>query len=343
MNVLCWKASIIVLIGVILALSPALADEVVLKNGDRITGKLVRMEGSKLEFETAYAGKITIDWSQVASLLADEPIKVILSDDTTMLGKILSTEEDTMRLKTEKIEEPTAFSYAEIKAINPPEKPLVRVTARANAGITSERGNTETDSYRFQGEFIARTEKSRYTIGGELSKEKEEDRTTVENWLANANYNYFMTQKWFLYADTLFEHDEFADLDLRSTFGAGVGYQFYESEMLNLSVAAGPSYVNEDFIVAEDNDFGAGQWLIRYDQYFFDKRVQLFHDQTGIISLSNSSKWLLKTRQGLRFPIYKGFTATLQYNYDYDNEPSEDAKEKWDSKFIFLLGWQFQN
>ena len=85
------------------------------------------------------------------------------------------------------------------------------------------------------------------------------------------------------------------------------------------------------------------QWLIDYDQYFFNKTVQLFHRQIGQISLSDSEKWIIKTRQGLRFPLYKGLTSTLKYAYDYDNSPSENAEEKWDSKLMFLLGWQFEN
>lgn len=38
----------------------AFADEVVLDNGDRITGKLVRLQEGKLIFKTDYAGEITI-------------------------------------------------------------------------------------------------------------------------------------------------------------------------------------------------------------------------------------------------------------------------------------------
>ena len=87
----------------------------------------------------------------------------------------------------------------------------------------------------------------------------------------------------------------------------------------------------------------AGQWLINYDQYIFKKLAQLFHIQTGLISLSNSDKWIIKTRQGLRIPIYKGLTSTFQYNYDYDNNPSKNAEEKWDSKLMILFGWQFEN
>jgi len=45
----------------------------------------------------------------------------------------------------------------------------------------------------------------------------------------------------------------------------------------------------------------------------------------------------------LRFPLYKGLTATLQYNFDWDNQPSEDAETEEDRKFIFLLGYEFKN
>jgi putative salt-induced outer membrane protein YdiY len=112
-----------------------------------------------------------------------------------------------------------------------------------------------------------------------------------------------LNRKWFLYAKTLFESDKFKDLDLRTTLGSGVGYNFFESEELNLSVAAGPAYINENFIEAQDDDFAAAQWVSGYDQYFFKQRVQLFHDQNGCWSLSNSSNWLINTRQGLRIPL----------------------------------------
>ena len=41
------------------------ADEVVLKNGDRITGTVVELADGTLSIETEYAGVVKIDWSQV--------------------------------------------------------------------------------------------------------------------------------------------------------------------------------------------------------------------------------------------------------------------------------------
>ena len=101
--------------------------------------------------------------------------------------------------------------------------------------------------------------------------------------------------------------------------------------------------VDENFDLARDNDYSAGQWSVNYDQYFFDKFVQLFHVNTGFISLEDANDWFFKSRTGLRFPLYKGLTATLQYNFDWDNQPSVAAETEEDTKFIFLLGYEFNN
>ena len=59
----------------------SVADEVYLKNGDRITGQVISMEEGKLIFEASYAGKINIDWAEVSELKTDAPITVILRDE----------------------------------------------------------------------------------------------------------------------------------------------------------------------------------------------------------------------------------------------------------------------
>lgn len=317
----------------------SLADEVRLKNGDKLTGQIVRMQEDKLILKTTYAGEINIAWQEVASIRTDDSVKFVLKDDTALEGTTEAIKDGKMKLDTGS----ASFSLADVKAINPePVKP-VKITARANVNITNERGNTDTDNFYFDGEFVARTEKNRYKVGGELKKEKADGITTSQNWLAHGNYNYFLNKKWYLYADTLFEHDEFKDLDLRSTLGAGVGYQFFETPLLNFSVSSGLSWVDENFDVAQDNDYPAGQWSVNYDQYFFDKFVQLFHSQSGYVSLEDANAWFIKTRTGLRFSLYQGFTATLQYNFDWDNQPSEDAETEEDMKVLFLLGYQFKN
>ena len=319
------------------------ADEVILENGDKLTGTLMRLENGQIVINTEYDGEITIQVEKVSHLTTDEPMSTTLIDGTTRKAMVFYRDTTAENVTPEEEKTPMDVNIAEVKNIYLKQKPPIRLKGRTNVGITIEKGNTDTEQYRIDAELVARTEKQRFTLGGELNREQADNTTTVANWKAYGMYDYFIKPKWFLYGSSLFDHDEFADLDLRTTLGAGAGHQFFESEDLNLSVSAGLAYIFENFIVAEDDDFAGAQWLVQYDQFFFNKSLQLFHSNNGYISLEQGSNWLINTRQGLRFPLYKGFVTTLQYNYDYNNDPSPDSVSKWDSAFLFLLGYHFSN
>jgi putative salt-induced outer membrane protein YdiY len=337
------KVFTIVLSAWMLMSQSTLADELTLENGDRVSGKVVRMQDGKLLLENDYSGKMTIDWDKVVYMKTDAPLPVLLNDGSRPLGQVFVRGVAAEKAGMETEDAAMAVDMDEVKGINTEPKPPVKITAKANAGFSRERGNTDNENWSFDAEFIARTAKHRFTVGGEFNREDTDSRPSSRNWRAIGKYDYFLSEKWFLYGGLFFVNDEFADLNLRSTYSVGVGHQFFESKKLNLSASAGVSYVTEDFIVAADDEFAAGQWIIRYDQFFFDDRIQLFHDDFGTISLEDSDKWSINTRQGLRFPFYKRFFLTLQYNYDYDNRPSPAAKSKWDSKMLLLLGYQFEN
>jgi putative salt-induced outer membrane protein YdiY len=140
---------------------------------------------------------------------------VILIDGKVVEGFSRKASVKMIRLETEKLEASSNFKLSEVTAINPMKKPIFKITARINAGLTQERGNTDTDDFSLDGEFNARSEKNRYRLWGELNKEKAKGDTTARNWLAFGRYSYFLTHKWFLYALGIFEHDKFEDLDLR--------------------------------------------------------------------------------------------------------------------------------
>ena len=135
-----------------------------------------------------------------------------------------------------------------------------------------------------------------------------------------------------------FEKDEFKDLNLRSSIGAGVGYQFFETPLTNLSLEAGLAYVNEDFEEGVDDDYPAGRWSLDFDRYLVDKIIQFFHFHEGFIGLEDTDDFFIRTRTGLRVPVYKNIKATVQYNFDYDKSPTP-GREKEDEMFIFTLGY----
>ncbi len=318
------------------------ADEITTKNGDRISGEVITMKDGKLVIKTSYAGEIGIKWTEIADIKTEKEISVLLSDDSLIKGSPRGFEQDKMIITTSKVQEPVSFSMADVKSINPPKEPPVRIKVRVNAGLTYTSGNTEKDTEHIDGEFSARTEKNRYTAGVQLNRTEDEGVKTENNTLGYIKYDHFFSKKWFAYSNALFEKDRFKDLSLRSLIGIGSGYQFYETKITNLSLEAGINYVSENYIAAPDNSYSSGRWAITWDRYFYDKAFQLFHFHEGFMSLENSDDMFIKSRTGIRVPLFKHFNASLQYNWDWEKTPSP-GREDTDTALMFTLGYLFEN
>jgi putative salt-induced outer membrane protein YdiY len=334
-------AAVITVLSLLITAGNVMGDEIWLKNGDHISGNVFRMENKILIFKTPYAGEISVRWEEIANLRTDVPIAVVLSDETSGRGVVSAGEGGKVSVRVDNIEEPLTFDLAQVAVINPkPPKPALKLNARVNVGIAAQRGNTDTDNYHLDGEFVARTEKNRYTVGTELNREKTDGERTSNNTLGYIKYDHFLSQKWYFYSNALFEQDEFKDLDLRTTVGVGLGHQFFETPLTNLSIEAGLSYVNEDYDKADDNSYSAGRWALKYDRYLIEKVVQFFHYHEGYVSLEDTEKIVFRSRTGLRVPLYERFIATAQYNFDWDSDPAPGV-ERVDATYLLSLGYQY--
>jgi hypothetical protein len=71
-----------------LSMSAAVADQVVLKDGDRVTGSIIKKEEKTITIKTLHFGVVTTDWDQVASVTVDKPIHVVLQDGRALEGTL---------------------------------------------------------------------------------------------------------------------------------------------------------------------------------------------------------------------------------------------------------------
>ena len=339
MRVFCWTMLLFTALLVIHPVSIS-ADEIHLKNGDRITGNIISMENDELVLKTSYAGTITIKWKDVENFSTDGHIDVILGDGTRLKGATAKPHDGKVAFSIKQAH-PLTFEPDQVKAINPkPPEPSVKLSGRVNVGINVSKGNSDAETYHTDGEFVASTVKNRFTAGIEYDLKKDDDKTTEDKSRAYTKYDHFLDDKWYFLLNLSLDQDKVADLNLKTTAGAGIGYRFFETPITNLSLEAGPSYVNKDYETAEDESFMAARWALNFDRYFLDKTIQFFHFHEGLIGLEDSEEVSVLSRTGLRVPVYKQFKATLQYNFDWDNAPSP-GKERVDEKYLLTIGYFF--
>ena len=324
-----------------LALSEALADEVVLKNGDRLTGEVMALETDKLIFKTTYAGEIFIAWSEVQKIRVDKPVEVLLEDGASFYGVIETTADGRIIITKDKTRERVDVNLAEVEHINRQraESAKTKFNIQVNVGIRVEEGNTEKEKLHLDGRLRGRKQRHRYSFGFEYDYETNNNKKTKNKLLASTNFDYFFRYPWYGYGKGAYERDEFKDLNLKLDLGPGVGYQFFEGEIANLALEAGPSFVKQDFKGESRRNYIAARAAIHADKWFFDKRFQYFLFAEGFTNPNDADDRFVRARTGLRFPVGWGFNLSTQYYLDWDSNPPEGVDDT-DQKFVLTVGYE---
>jgi len=71
-----------------LSSSSLFADQITFRNGDRLTGSIVKSDAATLVIRTTVAGEISVSWPEVQELHSDAPLHVGLSDGKAVVGKV---------------------------------------------------------------------------------------------------------------------------------------------------------------------------------------------------------------------------------------------------------------
>src|SRR5882672_12850508 len=71
--------------------SSVFADQVIMKNGDRLSGTILKSDGETLSLKTEFAGEVKIKWAAIEQLSSDRPLYVLLKDGQIIFGNVTST------------------------------------------------------------------------------------------------------------------------------------------------------------------------------------------------------------------------------------------------------------
>jgi len=333
---------VLVFATMLLAGFSTMADELIMKDGSRLMGKVVKEDGGVIDFETSYAGVIKVKWQEVSEVIADEPITILLKNGETREATNAKPVVEGIVI-TDGSGTPETLATDEVAYVNPEPWRLgkgMRWTGNINVDLNYERGNSDKDEYHGDWTTTFRWRDDRLKFYGDYEREKSNNVLTDDNWRINGRYDHFVTEKLF-YGGTLgMEHDRPADLQRRTIVGPLVGYEFYESTAMNLDVAGGPMYVNEEFYAADNRDYFALGWSVDFDRYLIPGRMQFYHRHRGLLEPGDTDNLVWDAWTGFRFPIYAGIVATTEVLIEYDGG-APDGVDDTDTTYNIKLGYQW--
>jgi putative salt-induced outer membrane protein YdiY len=240
---------------------PALAaDQVVLSNGDIITGAIVKKDGAKLTIKSEFLGEVTMPWSAVKSLRSDAELNVVLPGGQAVKGK-LSTDGDQLQVSTgtETKTAPlaavaTVRDAAEQHSFERLEHPAIFELWGGNfdLGLALANGNARSDSLTTAFNANRRTREGLITVYfNQIHSTARVDNVT--STIASAvrggwKYNRSISSRMFLTGFNDYEHDRFQNLNIRFVGGGGAGIKAVKSENFLLDFDAGADYQRENFM-----------------------------------------------------------------------------------------------
>lgn len=332
-RLLCLLATVF-----LLALPVSAADRIELRDGSIIFGTFKDADAGKVTLDTAFAGTLTIDQSEIVAMQVDNAVTLQLED-----GKVVET--PALQVAQEQLQVPDGGAYAlgDLTRINPEPWELglgYHFTGLASVAFTRQRGNTETDEldYRLETNWESLSNRYRLAAFGEVREAN--GLKTAENWTLRGRWDRTQSGDWYWGAGATFEQDLFADLNLRSTIGPYLGRKFFTDPIFELEAEGGLSYISEDFVSAEDRDYVGATWDLQISSDVLGGDTDIYYRQNGIWNLDEIENLVLKNTLGLSFPLFMNIEGAAEIQWDL-NTGAVAGTEKLDETYRLRIGYSW--
>ncbi len=329
------------------------ADQVVLKNGDRLTGAIVKKQDGRLTIKTEQMGAVTVPWDQVESVTADAPVYVVPAAGPTLHGT-LTLEGDKAEVKTADAVRKLAFGDISAIRDEAEEKAYQRLlnpgwfelwTGNGTIGLAGTSGNAKTMTFITGINADRRTRSDKTSLYFSLIKASarvdQVSEDTAEAVRGGISYGHDITPRLFFSAFNDYEHDRFQDLDLRFVLGGGLGYHAITSDRVRLDLLGGGAYNRSSFstpLVRESGEIYWGDEL----SIKLNSATSLVQSYRMFNDLTNSGMYRVNFDLELNTKLLKRLTWNVRISDRYLSDPAP-GRQKNDFMYTTGLGITFAN
>jgi putative salt-induced outer membrane protein YdiY len=241
-------------------LSSALfADQVTLKNGDRLTGTVVKSDGKTLVLKTDAAGDVTLKFDAIQEIKTDAELHVSLKGGKTAVGPVTTTDgkleistKTSGTIEASKDDVTLIRNDAEQTAYDKSLHPGLAHgwTGSANVGFSVARGNSETENLALALNAVHPTLNDKITVY--LSSIDTQNNLATPSTVANLiqsglRYDRNINPKLFAFAAGDFMSNALQFLDLRQVYTGGLGYHAIASDATTLDFLGGVNFTHETY------------------------------------------------------------------------------------------------
>jgi putative salt-induced outer membrane protein len=255
------KYQFLTLVAVLASASALFADQVTLKNGDRLTGTVVKSDGKTLVLHTDAAGDVTLKLDAIQDIKTEAELHVSLKGGKTAVGPVTTTD-GKLKIATKTsgtVEAPKddvtlmrndAEQQAYEKSLHPG---LTHGwNGGVNVGFSVARGNSETENLALAFNAVHPTLNDKITMyassintTNNLAPSGSQTVANLEQGGIRYDRNIDPRVFWFGSADFMANALQF--LDLRQVYTGGFGFHAINNSRTILDFLGGVNYTHETY------------------------------------------------------------------------------------------------
>jgi putative salt-induced outer membrane protein len=323
-----------------------LADQITLKNGDRLSGDIVSADGKTLLLKTEFAGDVTIQWDAVVGIESTQNLNLTLKDGKKLVGKITTTdgkfvvagpapsstapaskdtivavrndaEQKTYDIDMEKMEHPKFYYFW---------------SGLFDTGLALTRGNSSTASYTLDAKAVRETPRDKLTLYSNYvfadNQVSVPAITTANLFQAGARGDLNLGARTFVFAFTDFMTNQLQHLSLRQDYGGGFGYHIIKTDNTTFDVFGGGDYDRDSFSSYSYTNPAPPPPILPMAAYSLNSAEAVVGEEFD----SHISK---RTTVSERFSIFPNLSHTGEYRMQLDSSVALQMKTwlSWQTTF----------
>jgi putative salt-induced outer membrane protein YdiY len=319
------------------------AGVLVLSNGDRISGELIVISDGQMHWQSDMAGEITVPQENVLTIEARDLFEVEIDTRRQLSECQLQVRGDQTQLLNCKEGEAPLDSWKRVSKVSA--RPLIKRDLWRNTGYVSasakdSAGNTDEQDLALDLKMSARRGSIRHSVAAAYNTQTQSDLKTSDDRKAEYQYDHFVSDKWYLNGLLSWERNVFQDLESRRLVAGGLGYQFFDTDLIRLAVDGGVGYVTEQY--SSDDDRKA---MVFRENTDFTYRLnalglQFFHRNTYLLMFDRNGDWRFQSETGFKLPVIGRLTAQTKFKFDYANIPANDT-HAMDRTWLFGVNYDW--
>jgi putative salt-induced outer membrane protein YdiY len=337
-HITCWLLAFVLL-------PVAWADQIIFKNGDRVTGSIVKKDEKQITIKTDNFGVVAAPWDQVESVIAEKPIHIVLSDGREIQGTVKASG-TTAEVTTDQAKMNLATADLAAMRNDDEEKAYQRLlkpgwtqlwAGTGTIGFAGASGNAQTATFTagLNADRVTKTDKTSLFFSLiRASATLDNERQDADAVRGGISYDHNVNRKLFFNVFNDYEYDRFQDLDLRFVLGGGAGYHVWNDGKSQLDLLAGGAYNRSSFSTPLVRSSGELYWGNEY-LLKLGSAVTLVQSYRMFNDLDDTSIYRVNFDIGLSTKLLKWLSWNVSLSDRYLSEPAPGRKT---NDFLYTTG-----